>query len=253
MKRIVISVFLLLLPFATHARNAVFGDGTNFYCAAEGDGTNAVVMTNSAVAGGMSADTVTASSWMQTPAAFATTGYVEAIIVTNNYKWEDLCFPVNVAAPVTPNAHVSVNDDNNSITFDTLAGTNIVSDDHIWGVAQMSHTYLPNSDVEPHVHFEQANADQTNCWWLYYRNQSLDTNIVTAWTVTGPASNVYAYTSGTINQIATFGLITMSNMLESSNMDWKIFRDGNEGTGDIELKEFDIHYQIQKPTGGDTY
>jgi len=113
----------------------------------------------------------------------------------------------------------------------------------------MPHTWRVFSDVIPHIHFEQTNADQTNCWYIYYRLQPLGTNIVTDWTFSGAATNFYTYTSGTIHQLASLPHISMTNMSESSIIDWKIFRDGSSGTGDIELKEFDIHYQIGKPTG----
>jgi hypothetical protein len=49
--------------------------------------------------------------------------------------------------------------------------------------------------------------------------------------------------------MAIFQNIVMTNMQESSILDWKIFRDGNFGTGNVLFKEFDIHYQIEKPTG----
>ena len=175
---------------------------------------------------------------------------LDTITVSTNWGWEDLRFPVGVAAPVTPNADVVANIANNSITFETTASTNRTTDDHVYGVAQMPHTWRAGSDIMPHVHFEQTNADQTNCWYMYYRLQPLPGEIVTAWTFAGPASNLYAYTSNTIHQLSSFGRIGMSTASnESSIVDWKVFRLGSAGTGNIEFKEFDIHYQIEKPTG----
>lgn len=173
---------------------------------------------------------------------------IDQITVSTNWGWEDLRFPVGTAAPVTPNADVSVNKSNNSITFETGASTNLV-DDHVYGVAQMPHTWRVGSKIAPHVHFEQTNADQTNCWYLYHRVQPLYGQMTTTWTPTGPASNMVAYTSNTIHQLASFPNIDMAGADESSIVDWKVFRDGSAGTGDIEFKEFDIHYQIEKPTG----
>lgn len=174
---------------------------------------------------------------------------VEAINVYTNWGWEDLRFPVTVLAPVTPNADVVANSANNSITFETTAGTNRVTDDHVYGVAQMPHTWRIYSDIRPHIHFEQTNADQTNCWYMYYRVQPLGGAITNTWSTLGPASNLFSYTSGTLHQLSIFGNIVMTNAMESSIVDFKVFRNGAAGTGDIEMKEVDFHYQIEKPTG----
>jgi len=169
--------------------------------------------------------------------------------VTNNYGWEDLRFPVGIVAPVTPNADVVLDEDENAITFETGCSTNRLTDDHIWGVAQMPHTWRTNTAVSLHVHFEQTNSDQTNMWYAYIRRHPLGGAKVTAWTFVGPATNLFTYSSGTLHQLAYFPEIDMTGMRASSIMDWKIFRDGTEGTGDVDLKETDIHYQIEKPTG----
>lgn len=174
---------------------------------------------------------------------------VDQITVSTNWGWEDLRFPVGIAAPVTPNADLAVNISNNSITFETGASTNRTTDDHVYGVAQMPHVWRKESAIAPHVHFEQTNADQTNCWYIYYRVQPLYGQMTTTWTFAGPASNMTAYTSNTIHQLSRLPNIDMTGADESSIVDWKIFRDGTAGTGNIEFKEFDIHYQIGKPTG----
>lgn len=174
---------------------------------------------------------------------------VDQITVLTNWGWEDLRFPVSAFTVKPNNTDIAVNEANNSVTFKTTASTNRTTSDHIYGVAQMPHTWRAGSDVEPHVHFEQSNADQTNTWYLYYRLQPLGGEIVTDWTFTGPASNYLAYASNTIHQLATFGRIDMTGLGESSIIDWKLYRLGSAGTGNIEVKEFDIHYQIEKPTG----
>ena len=174
---------------------------------------------------------------------------VDQITVSTNWGWEDLRFPVGVASPKNASADIAENIDNNSITFETGASTNRLTDDHVWGVAQMPHTWRKGSEITPHVHFEQTNADQTNCWYMYYRVQPIYGQMTSAWTFTGPASNMTAYTSNIVHQLAIFANIDMTGAEESSIVDWKLYRLGSAGTGDIEFKEFDIHYQIEKPTG----
>jgi hypothetical protein len=172
-----------------------------------------------------------------------------SITVSTNWGWEDLRFPIGTFLTKPVNNDLAVNEANNSITFETGCGTNLVTDDHIYGLAQMPHTWRVASPVSLHVHFEQDNADQTNMWWAYVRNQPLGGTILTTWTQIGPAVNMLTYTAGTLHQMAIFPDIVMTGMVESSIMDWKLFRDGTAGTGDIEMKEPDIHYQIATPTG----
>ena len=176
------------------------------------------------------------------------------ITVTNNYGWEDLRFPVGVAAPVTPNADVALDVANNAITFSEGAGgasTNFGTGsnvDHVWGVAQFPHTWRTNSAVSMHVHFNQRFSDETNCWYMYYRFQPIGLPTNSAWTFTGPASNLYAFNGTNIHQMAVFGDITLNGNY-SSILDWKIFALGSAVSNDLIFKEFDIHYQIERTTG----
>ena len=61
--------------------------------------------------------------------------------------------------------------------------------------------------------------------------------------------NELPYVSGSLHQTAEFPDIDGTGFIESSIMDSKIMRDGNFGTGTVKLKEFDIHYEVEKPTG----
>lgn len=178
-----------------------------------------------------------------------TLNITNAINVTTNWGWEDLRFPAGVAAPANPSADVTVDVANNSIIFETGCGTNRLTDDHIWGVAQMPHTWKTSSVVSAHIHFLQTNADQTNCWYMYYRLAPKGGARNPVWTFIGPATNYYSLGAGTNHQMAIFSGIATPNMNQSGIIDWKVFRLGSRGTGNIDLKEFDIHYQIATPTG----
>ena len=69
-----------------------------------------------------------------------------------------------------------------------------------------------------------------------------------AWNFTGPATNAYAYNGTNIHQMANFTNILL-NGEESSIFDWKIYMLGTAVSNNITFKEFDIHYQVEKPTG----
>lgn len=171
--------------------------------------------------------------------------------VTTNWGWEDLRFPATASARQTAASDVTLNVTNNSVTFDSGAGgasTNL-TDDHIYGIAQWPHTWRTGSVVKAHVHFEQAFSDEDSCFYLRYRNHPLGGAMATTWTFIGPATNHFTYTSGTIHQMAIFPDIDMTGMEESSITDWKLYMLGTAVSNDVEVKEFDIHYQIERVTG----
>ena len=172
------------------------------------------------------------------------------ITVTNNYGWEDLRFPVGVAAPVTPNADVAANTAENALIFSAGVGgakTNIL-EDHVYGVAQFPHSWRTNSEISCHVHFIQKNTDENNMWYMRWRFQPLGGVTNSAWNFTGPATNHYAYNGTNIHQMANFANILLIGE-ESSIFDWKIYMLGTAVSNDITFKEFDIHYQVANPTG----
>jgi len=173
------------------------------------------------------------------------------IAVTNRYGWDDLRFPVGVAAPVTPNAELLEDTAENAITFKGTGGTQSstnITDDHVYGVAQFPHTWRTNSAILPHVHFIQKFSDETNNWYMYYRFQPLGGVTNSAWTFIGPATNMFTYSGTNIHQMAIFADITLDGYY-SSILDWKIFSNGAAVSNDVTFKEFDIHYQISRPTG----
>lgn len=174
----------------------------------------------------------------------------DGITVTNNYGWEDLRFPAGVAAPVTPNADVGVDTAENGLTFTAGAGgtkTNL-DEDHVYGVAQMPHTWLTNSAVQCHVHFIQKFGDENTNWYLRWRWQPLGGVTNSDWNFTGPATNYFAFNGTSIHQMAQFTNITL-NGVHSSIFDWKLYSLGTVVSNDLTFKEFDIHYQIKSVTG----
>jgi len=124
-------------------------------------------------------------------------------------------------------------------SFKTTATTNSAND-HLTFIFQTPHSRKKDSDMQPHLHFMQTNADQTNCWHIYYMVMPLGSNNV-AYTFSSAGSNIMAYTSGTMHQLANFPIINGSNVTISSKIVIKLHRAGNKGTGAITATDFDIH------------
>jgi hypothetical protein len=164
--------------------------------------------------------------------------------------WEDLRFPAR-AADINPGATTVVPDvDTLALDFTTACTTNYGSD-HVYFVAQFPHSKKLESDICPHVHFWQANANQTNMWFMRYKWVDVGETNPANWTVLGYATNVMPYVSGALHQLAEFPKVSGTDAGVSSIMLIKLYRDGTFGTGDGQLLEFDIHYEIDS-LGSDT-
>lgn len=128
------------------------------------------------------------------------------------------------------------------VAFSTGSSTNS-GQDHITFTYQTPHKKKSDTHLDPHVHFYQTNADQTNCWFIRYAWVGLgQTNVVE--TFAGPASNALVYTSGTMHQLATFPEITPSGQGISSLLRIKLYRRGTSGTGSITVSDLDCHIEI---------
>ena len=175
--------------------------------------------------------------------------FTENLVVDKKFlltdgAWEDLRFPANPSA-VKNNADLNIDSGEGGINFETGCGTNILTDDFVYGIAQFPHGWKEDSIIEPHVHFIQTNADHTNSFYLVYRWYNIG-DAVSDWVTNGPSSNMVAYIAGSLHQMTEFEPIDGTGMTYSSLFDWKILRDGSLGTGDILYKEFDIHYLADK-------
>lgn len=114
----------------------------------------------------------------------------------------------------------------------------------VYLIAQFPHSMKLNSDISPHVHFIQSGQTGPT-FKMDYRWYDIGDTVSSTFTTIATNSLVFEYTSGDLMQIATFPDIDGSNVdTISSFMDIKIYRDDNDVEGDILVKEFDIHYQI---------
>lgn len=78
-----------------------------------------------------------------------------------------------------------------------------------------------------------------------YRWYNNNDEVPSVWTTLSADDFKFEYTSGSILQIVDFPMIDSSHITGvSSIMDIKLYRDDDVVTGDVLLKEFDIHYQI---------
>ena len=113
-------------------------------------------------------------------------------------------------------------------------------------IMQFPHARKNGSSIKPHVHWIQTSADEA-VWKMDYRWYKNGDAPSGSWTTLTCDSPVFPYTSGSLLQICSFPEIDGSAVdTVSSIIDVRLYRDDNVVSGDVLLKEFDIHYQIDQ-------
>ena len=166
-------------------------------------------------------------------------------IVLKDTVWDDLRFPATVsdAGGLTK---ITWNSLSNSLDFADTCTTNF-SDDHLAYVVQFPHNQATNTPVNPHVHFYQNAADQTNWMWYARYRWTIIGGTVGPWVDHGFASNVTSWASGAVHAYSDFLNIDLpTNMTPSTLMDVGLWRAAGVGSGKVSFKEFDIHYQADR-------
>lgn len=160
---------------------------------------------------------------------------------SNAIAWDDMLSSASAAfnSGVTD---ISNNDTLGGRAYATTSTTN-AANDHLTFTFQTPHRRKLGSEMHPHLHFYQTNADQTNCWFMYYAIVPLGSNNVSE-IFSGPATNEFTYTGGTMHQYAEFPSIGGSEANISSIIRIKLHRRGTSGTGSITVTDFDLHYQV---------
>lgn len=154
--------------------------------------------------------------------------------------WDDILASANNAVTVGQ-TDIENDDTLGGKSFKTSATTNSAND-HLTFTFQTPHARKTGTDISPHIHFWQTNADQTNCWFVYYQITGLgQTNTVE--TFAGPATNIMTYTSGTMMQLAELPEISGAGKGISSIIRIKLHRRGTSGTGAITVTDLDCHVQ----------
>lgn len=158
-------------------------------------------------------------------------------IMRNAGMWDDLKFPatsIRRGASSKPDFDYT----NNGLLFpqnDTAEKIHIIG--------QLPHRWVLESTLSPHLHYVQDESDVPTFKMDYrwYKNGADPTG---SFTTISTTTGVFTYTSGSIMQILPFpdidgtGIDTVSSIL-----DMIIYRDDNTVTGDVLVKEFDIHFQ----------
>jgi len=159
-------------------------------------------------------------------------------IKLDDTTWDDLRFPASLIRQGN-STKPDYDTTNNGLLFPQNDTSEIA-----YLIVQMPHSWLLESGIRPHIHFVQtgATAPTFKMDYRWYKNGAA---IPGSWTTLTSSSCIFPYTSGSILQLCSFPEIDGTGIdTVSSILDIRIYRDDNDVTGDVLLKEFDIHYQI---------
>lgn len=163
--------------------------------------------------------------------------------------WDDLRFPATrgMSNPVT------YKPDFDSTNVGLLLDP--ASEEPIYIIAQLPHSYKPNTNIKPHIHW-QSTTSNTNpvCMkmqYKWYNAHQVPPGWTTVYKQVTPPGVAYKSTINTICEIAGTG------KSESSIIKIILTRDATNTAdtypADILLDEFDIHFQVEKIGTGNEY
>jgi len=155
----------------------------------------------------------------------------------NASMWDDLKFPAS-QTKLGSNLKPDFDQTNVGLLFPQNDATEV-----IYINVQMPHAYKKGTNIHPHVHFIQS-AATVPVFKMTYRWYDKGASAIAAFTTIATNNLVYTYTSGSIHQVAKFPSIVPTVTGISSMLDVKLYREDNVVTGDVLVKEFDIHYEI---------
>lgn len=173
-------------------------------------------------------------------------------VTLNNYTyhfgdsaWTDLRAP---ATTIRQGATTKPDFNTDSLTLDFPQNDEA---EKAYIIMQMGHDYLEGSDISPHIHYLQNEAGVPVFVMLY--RWILNGQITTGWTTLESNGIVFSYASGSILQIMEFPMIDGSGKSGvSSVLQIVLYRKTGDGVaGDVQVVEFDIHYQ-RDSFGSDT-
>lgn len=160
--------------------------------------------------------------------------------------WDDLRFPASGLNPPGPINAPTTNTDTGLLVFDNNA-TRVIA-----GLAQMPHSWIEGSTIEPHIHWVQPSSGNV-LWQLEYRLMpAIGAAFPSEWVAVTSTDQRSTYPgSGDWVQITKFPSIVMTGFGISSMVLFKLSRLGGDAldtvANDIQLLEFDIHYQVDAP------
>lgn len=161
----------------------------------------------------------------------------------NSTTWDDLVGSLIANKLESTAGKLSYNFDENTITFDS--GGNIANNtDRLIFNYQYPHAATVDGSMHLHVHWEQPDATARE-FTVQYRVQKNNAAKTTAWTtvvVNTNTNNVFAYTSGTLNQITKLTSIDMTDAGISATVQFRFARTDSVA-GSIEATFVDAHIE----------
>ena len=122
----------------------------------------------------------------------------------------------------------------------------------LYGTLEIPHDYKEESNIIPHVHWEQTSSS-TATFKIDYMWVSMGVSTTTFTTIV-TTSVVFPYTSGSIHQIASFPEIDGTGQTISSILRFRLYRKAdNLPAEDVLTADFDIHYEIDQIGSNDEY
>lgn len=171
---------------------------------------------------------------------------VNGTFILEEPTWDDMTFPANGFQIHRTQGVLDYDFAEIGVTFPNNASTN-VDNEAASAPVQFEHAWFEGSEIRPHLHYIQTDANQTNNWYMTYRWYNVG-DTVPAWSDRVLGTNIVTYVSGSLHQIAEFPPIDGTGKTLSSMFDVRIERDGDNDTfnGSLLFKQFDIHIQIDK-------
>lgn len=160
-------------------------------------------------------------------------------------RWDDLRFPAQAINPIGSSAPADIETDTGLLLFDNSVAEVVA------GVAQMPHSWLEESTIIPHVHWQKTTSAAGNVFWQF-EYEVVNNGDVAAMdygtTITTSAPVAGTPDADTANQIliSSFGNVSMRGNRISSLVFWKLSRQPSETEdnygADARLVELDLHY-----------
>lgn len=124
----------------------------------------------------------------------------------------------------------------------------------IYVAGQFSHKMFTGSgaSIKPHIHWRQESAELP-VWTMEYRlhkNGAAEGSWVTGVVQTHEA---FTYVDGTITQISMFPRISVEGLATSALFNFIVYRNDDIVLGDVLMRSFDFHYQIDSYGSGGEY
>lgn len=109
----------------------------------------------------------------------------------------------------------------------------------------MPHGYKFGTNLRPHIHFVQTSSSVPT-FKISYKWYDIGDPVPGSFTtITSTGSVAVPYVSGSIHNLLLFPEISVAGIGSvSSILDLKVYREDNVVTGDVLVKEFDIHYRF---------